>query len=147
MSRPGILYALGRYPPEVIEIEITCDNGYRDGCSCNERRPMCAQVWHCYHEMRCKYGVFLNPEANPTRECGIQPLILVTPDYIKKLLVYGPQQVASHVPQGTQSAYVGDDGWFYTRLDYEGQQWVWRLYEGRWWDDHDMPMLVGRWPD
>lgn len=97
-------------------------------------------------DFECDWGVFVNSEVNPRRECGIQPLMLITRDVVARILrgrgaepsVYGVGTVGATIRRGVKMAYL-DDG---------VNRWAWRLYEAHWWDGVEHPsIMVGRWPD
>jgi hypothetical protein len=93
----------------------------------------------------CKWGDLLNTEGDPLRACGIQHLILSTPEFYQELLDSGPRE-HPRLYGATMSAF-DQDGRGFIRLEYQGNSWTWEMHKAHWWDDGDPDMLIGRWAD
>lgn len=95
------------------------------------------------NQLACDWGIFENSEADPHRECGIQSLILVTPDYVRELLDKGVQ-TSPYCQNALTTAFIRDRRTF-VRLYHQHDSWTWELFEAHWWDGVDSPIMVGRW--
>ena len=103
-------------------------------------------------DLVCDWGTFINAEAEPA--AGLQPLILVCPEYVAELLITGPrpyhrggiESVTLHNGGGVESVTL-HNGRKFIHLDVEGSRWTWELFAARWWDDGYPRIMVGRWPD
>jgi hypothetical protein len=114
------------------------------------------------HYLECEWGVVQYTQARPDRgEVG--PLVIVSRDGFLDLLENGDNQLDK---PAVASAYIEDWRLFY-RLDYDGQHWIWELFEMHWTDLDDGPderceqapgtypkchahacnLLIGRWSD
>jgi hypothetical protein len=88
------------------------------------------------------WGVLSNSEADPKR--GLDSLMLVVGDYVRKLIDDGPQTG----PRGGYHSVTTDGQRIFAHLDYAGQRTTWELFEARF-EDRNGPedLFIGRWPD
>lgn len=95
-----------------------------------------------HNELCCDYGTFENSQADPN--LGIKPLVLVARRFLWEMLLDGDQNTGWG---GTCGAQIHEHGRITVWMNHDGQQWVWELYEGRWWDGAECDVLVGKWRD
>jgi hypothetical protein len=91
--------------------------------------------------LECDWGTFGNSEIDPRRT--IEPLMLITPDVVDRILEHGPEP---GIPAGGTVSCSRDGERLFCHLEYEGAGWTWELFKAHWWDGHDMKIYVGKWP-